>query len=472
MSYIKGVPSKQSCLFPAALEDGIAPDSMVRLIDAFIDLLDVSQLGFQYAQPAKTGRPPYDPKDLLKLYLYGYLNKIRASRALEREANRNIEVMWLVNQLAPDFKTIADFRKDNAQAIVGVCRALVLFCREQKLLTAQTVAIDGTKIEARASRKQVWTQERIERTVRAIDREIEEYLQQMDEQDAQHAGQLTPGDARSAMEALKERREELQALASQMQSSEEKQHVQGEQEAKLMRRADGAHAVAYNAQIAVDEQHHLIVAHELTNDGNDHRQLEPMAKAAQEILPAEQLTVIADRGYHNGEQAQACEEAGITPIVPVPECVNPRGEKFFNAEQFQYEPDQDGYRCPAGELLKRIRTDQRDKAHHYSTSACGRCALKASCTQARNRLIKRSFFADAHARMRQRVAAQPEIRTLRSSLVEHPIATLKHLMGDARFLVRGMNKAAGELALLVTGYNLKRLMNIMGYENLLVALRH
>lgn len=471
MNYIQGTPRTQSCLFPPALEEAIAPDSMVRVIDAFVEMLDVGSLGFDKAQLAPTGRPPYDPKDLLKLYLYGYLHRVRASRALEREAGRNIEVMWLINKLVPDFKTIADFRKDNAKQIVGVCRALVLFCREQKLLGAQTVAIDGSKFEAVASRKQVWTSERLERTVRAIDRDIEQYLQQMDEQDAQHAARFAVGEAKAALQALLARREELQALAAHLNISGEAQHVQGEPQAKLMRTAQGNHKVAYNVQIAVDAEHHLIAAHELTNEGNDHTQLEPMAKAAQEILPAEALTVIADTGYHNGKQAQACEDAGMTPIVPAPLSGNPSGADLYPAEQFQYDAERDSYRCPAGHTLTLVRTDQRNEVRHYSTRACGACALKAHCTRGQNRTIVRSFYAEVRERMKARLIAQPQLRTLRSSVVEHPFSTLKYLMGTPRFLVRGMTKAAAEIALVVTGYNLKRMIAILGVPALLEALR-
>jgi transposase len=443
---------------------------MVRVIDAFVQMLEVGALGFKKAHPAASGRPPYDPKDLLKLYLYGYLHRVRASRALEREAGRNIEVMWLLNQLAPDFKTIADFRKDNAEAIVGVCRALVLFCREQKLLGAQTVAVDGSKFEAVASRKRVWTGERLERTIRAIDRDIAEYLQQMDAQDAQHAGALAVGDTQAALEALQQRREELQGLATCLQNSEQTQHVQGEPEAKLMRTARGNHAVAYNVQIAVDEQHHLIAAHEVTNQGNDHAQLEPMAKAAQHALQADSLTVLADTGYDNGKQGQACEQAGIQAIVPSMACTNPKGSDLYSADRFQYEAEHDCYRCPAAQALTLKRTDQRNELYHYSTRACAGCALKAQCTRGRNRTLIRSFYAEARGRMNARAAAQPQMRTLRASLAEHPFGTLKYLMGTPRFLVRGLKKVGAEIALSITGYNLKRVIAVLGISKVLELL--
>lgn len=471
MSYIRGVSRRQSCLFPAALEEAIAADSIVRVIDAFVDALEVQRLGFEKAQSAATGRPPYDPKDLLKLYIYGYLNQVRASRGLEREAGRNIEVMWLVNQLAPDFKTIADFRKDNAQPIVGVCRAWVLFCREQKLLGGSYVGIDGSKFAAVASRKQVWTQQRIERAVQGIDRDIGEYLKQMDQQDAREAGVDARLDARAVLAALRERREELQALAAQLQDSGERQHVKGESEAKLMRTAQGAHEVAYNVQIAVDDQHDLIVAHAVTNEGNDHGQLEPMAKAAQQVLQAERLTVIADTGYHNGKQAEHCERVGITAIVPAPALVNPTGKDLYTRDQFSYQADEDSYRCPAGETLRRSRTDARAEVYQYSTPACARCALKAQCTRAARRTIVRSFYAEASERMSARAAAQPQLRTRRSSLVEHPFATLKHLLSGAQLLVRGIRKASAEIALCVLGYNLKRTIAVLGIDKVIAALR-
>jgi transposase len=317
----------------------------------------------------------------------------------------------------------------------------------------------------------VWTAQRLERTVRAIDRDIEQYLQQMNEQDAQHAARLAVGDTQAALQALQAQRTELQALAAQMNTHGESQHVKGEPQAKLMRTAQGNHKVAYNVQIAVEAQHHLIVAHELTNAGNDHTQLEPMAKAAQEILQSDALTVIADTGYHNGQQAQACEAAGITPIVPAPQGGNPKGADLYSAEQFQYDAERDGYRCPAGQMLMPVRTDQRNEVRHYSTNACGGCALKAQCTRGRNRTIVRSFYAEVRERMKARLIAQPQLRTLRSCVVEHPFSTLKYLMGTPRFLVRGRRKAAAEIALAVSGYNLKRLIAIMGVPALLEALR-
>jgi transposase len=471
MSYVRGIARTQRSMFPPALEEAIAPQSMVRVIDAFVEMLDVAQLGFDKAQPAATGRPPYDPKDLLKLYLYGYLNRVRASRALEREASRNLELMWLLNQLMPDFKTIADFRRDNALAIVGVCRSLVSFCREQKLLGGKTVAIDGSKFEALASRKQVWTGERLERTVRAIDRDIVEYLKQMDEQDAQHAGRLAVGDIPAALAALQDKRAELQALAAQLNLTGERQQVKGEPEAKLMRTAQGTSKVAYNVQIAVDEQHHLIAAHALTNQGNDHEQLEPMAKAAQAALQAPALTVIADTGYFNGQQAQACEQANITPIVPPPTYTNTTGKDLFSADRFEYERQSNTYRCPAGESLRLTRTDRAREIYYYGTNACAACALKAQCTRGRSRTIRRSFYAEARERLAQRVQSQPQMRILRSSLVEHPIGTLKHLMGTPRFVVRGLRKAGAEISLAITAYNLKRLVAVMSATTLIATLR-
>lgn len=296
MGHIRGQNRTQATMFPQVLDDLIEADSTVRVIDAFVDQLDVVSLGFDKAIPAQTGRPGYAPRDLLKLYVYGYLNRVRSSRALEREARRNLEVMWLVNRLNPDFKTIADFRKDNAKAIVGTCRALTVFCREQGLFGAELVAIDGSKFQAVASRKQVWTKERLAKVQAAIDRRIQEYLSQLDQADASEP-EVTAGDTRAALAALSHEQVKLQALAAQMSETGSAQHVASEPEAKLMRTAHGSHQVAYNVQTAVDAQHGLIVEFEVTNEGNDHQQLLPMAQAAQQQLQVEQLTVVADTGY-------------------------------------------------------------------------------------------------------------------------------------------------------------------------------
>lgn len=464
MSHIRGQSRTQGTLFPEVLDDLIEKEAQVRVIDAFVSQLDMVGLGFGRAVAARTGRPGYDPGDLLKLYVYGYLNQVRSSRKLEREAGRNVELLWLLNRLRPDFKTIADFRRDNPQAIVGACRAFTLFCREAGLFGGELVAIDGSKFQAVASRKQVWTQKRVERAEAAIDRRIKEYLSDLDSRDGEESvsAQGSAQSTRAALKALQEQRERLQAIAQELKSAP--QHVATEPEAKLMHTANEGHQVSYNVQTAVDGKHSLIVAFEVTNDGNDRQQLASMGKLAKEMLGVESLTVVADTGYHSGEQGKECEAQRITPLVSAPQmsCGEP-----FDKERFSYDADTDSYRCPAAQTLRRFKTDQKKKAHYYRTQACFSCALRVHCTDAQRRTVMRSFFEEWAQAMDQRAKDHPEQMKRRKAIVEHPFAGLKHLMGRARFLVRGMKKVRAEMALSVWGYNLKRTINLLGARALL-----
>lgn len=467
MSHIRGQSRTQATLFPEALDDLIPEHAHVRVIDAFVGNLDLVSLGFGKAVAAATGRPGYDPADLLKLYVYGYLNLVRSSRRLEREAGRNLELVWLLNKLCPDFKTIADFRKDNAKAIVGACRAFTLFCREQGLFGAELVAIDGSKFQAVASRKQVWTQERAAQVQAAIDRRIAEYLSQLDQSDAEEPV-IDQVATQAALQALNQQRERLQAISAQLEGSS--QYVATEPDAKLMRTVNQGYQVAYNVQTAVDAKHSLIAEFAVTQDGNDYQQLAPMALAAKDALQASTLTVVADTGYQNGEHALQCEARDITPIVPAPAIVNTVGD-FFSKDRFAYEDEHDQYRCPAGEALTRYKTDQKLKTHYYTTRACLTCPLHGQCTAAKQRSIARHFFAYWAERMNRRAIDQADLMKRRKAIVEHPFAGLKHLMGHPRFLVRGIQKASAEVALSVCGYNLKRTMNILGVPIMLQALR-
>ena len=467
MCHIRGPSRTQATLFPEALEDLIEPESTVRVIDAFVANLDLAALGFERAVAAMTGRPGYDPADLLKLYVYGYLHRVRSSRALAREARRNVEVMWLINRLAPDFKTIADFRADNATALLGACRAFTLFCREQALFGAELIAIDGTKFQAVASRRQVWTPKRLAKVTAAIDARIAEYLGALDAADAAEA--LAPSaDTQAALSALRADSARLRALAAQLQQTGDKQHVATEPEARLMRTARHGYQVCYNVQTAVDAKHALIAAFEVTNDGNDHQQLLPMARLAKEVLAATSLTVVADTGYHNGEQGAQCEGLGLRAVVPAPAVVNTRGEGFAKTA-FAYDPAHDTYRCPAGETLRRYKTDSKNQTHYYTTRACASCAVKAKCTDAKQRSVARSRFEEWVERLDQRARAAPELLTRRSAIAEHPFAGLKYLFGYPRFLVRGLKKAKAEIALAVLGYNLKRVIRLRGAQTLIAA---
>jgi transposase len=456
-------------LFPEVLDEVVGRDDPVRVIDAFVAGLDLEGLGFSKAVAEEMGRPPYAPGDLLKLYIYGYLHRVRASRRLEAETRRNVQVMWLLNRLTPAFKTIADFRKDHAEAIVKVCRAFIAFCQEQSLFGAELLAIDGTKIAAVASRKQVMTPQRIEQMNAAIDRKIADYLASMDAADQEPGTSGKPADVAAAIAALKAQKDQLQAQAQDMAARGLKQMVMTEPEAKLMRTPHG-HAVAYNAQIVVDAEHKLIVAFDLTNEGNDLQQLHPMAVQGKQAVGAGAVTVVADTGYSNGEHGALCEQDKITAIVPRPETVNPKGPQYFSRDQFSYDRESDSWRCPAGETLSLFKTSQTQQQKEYTSRACGTCALKAQCTNTARRVIVRHFYEDAREAMHRRAVADPIWMRRRRGTVEHPFGTMKWLMAGPRFLVKGLKKAKAELALGVLCYNLKRVTNILAVPALLEAL--
>jgi transposase len=469
MAHVTGQSRYQSTLFPEVLDEVVGRNDPVRVIDAFVDTLDLAELGFSRVAADEMGRPPYAPGDLLKLYIYGYLHRVRASRRLEAETRRNVQVMWLLNRLTPAFKTIADFRKDHAEAIVKVCRAFIAFCQEQSLFGAELLAIDGTKIAAVASRKQVMTPQRIEQMNAAIDRKIADYLASMDAADQEPGTSGKPADVAAAIAALKAQKDQLQAQAQDMAARGLKQMVMTEPEAKLMRTPHG-HAVAYNAQIVVDAEHKLIVAFDLTNEGNDLQQLHPMAVQGKQAVGAGAVTVVADTGYSNGEHGALCEQDKITAIVPRPETVNPKGPQYFSRDQFSYDRESDSWRCPAGETLSLFKTSQTQQQKEYTSRACGTCALKAQCTNTARRVIVRHFYEDAREAMHRRAVADPIWMRRRRGTVEHPFGTMKWLMAGPRFLVKGLKKAKAELALGVLCYNLKRVTNILAVPALLEAL--
>lgn len=472
MAHVTGESRHQRILMAPSLDEVVNSDDPVRVVDAFVDQLDLKELKFEKVEAEATGRPAYWPGDLLKLYIYGYINKMPSSRRLAREAARNIEVRWLVNCITPSFKTIADFRRDHADAIVAVCRAFVLFCRGQSLYGGELVAIDGSKIEAVASRKKVVTPKILDKRIEQLDAKIAGYLAAMDQADCQEAAsEAQPGDVAQALATLRARREAAQAKAKELAEAGLTQQVIGENEARLMRIARHGHQVAYNAQTAVDAKHGLIAAFELTSDCNDQCQLLPMAEAAKAALEVETLTVVADTGYSNGEQGQACQDAGIIAAVPRQTTTNPNDTDLFSRDRFTYDQARDCWTCPAGQTLGLTYTSHSEQKNYYSTKACGDCALKAQCTRAKNRKIVRHFYEDAREAMHQRTIQDGTLMKRRRELVEHPFGVIKWMMGFPRFLLRGLKKAKAELALLVLGFNLKRSVTILGVTALLGALK-
>lgn len=474
MGFVQGESRSQGALFPMSLDELIPEDHLVRVIDLWVDRVDVARLGFAKALPKGTGRPPYDPADLLKLYLYGYLNQLRSSRKLERESHRNIEVLWLLRRLTPDFKTIANFRRENGTAFSAACRAFVSFCRGEHLIRGELVAIDGSKFQAVASKRQVVSRKQLEQQAVALDADIARYLAELDVADAAERGERVP-DAhalRETLTRLKDQHAEVVSTAALMVDIGVEHFVQGEADARLMRTAQGPTQVAYNVQSVVDAEHGLILHHAVTQDASDNRQLAPMAQAAMTVLEQEQLTVVADAGYSNGEQLASCAADGVTAFVPPNRAINNQGDgHFYQKGDFTFDPEQDCYQCPAGQELKRKQVMNKDRLVIYTTTACSECPLKSRCTQAKQRFVSRHFDEEVLEQARARCASRPEMMKRRRAIVEHPFANLKErIFGNARFLLRGLSGVRGEMALAVLAHNFKRVANILGTTALIERL--
>ena len=473
--FVAGTDRGQMMLFPARLEDYVSEDNPVRAVDVFVDNLDLDKLGFIRVQPLDLGRPGYDPRTMLKLYIYGYLNRVPSSRRLERECQRNIEVIWLTGQLAPDFKTIADFRKDNGKAIREVCRAFVALCRKLDLLSSASVAIDGSKFKAVNARDKNFTEAKMKRRLERIDKSIARYLSQLETADRH--GDAVPAAKverlKSKIDKLKEEIVRLNGINDQMVSSQDRQISLTDPDARSMATSGkDTGIVGYNVQIAVDTQHHLIVAHEVTNVGTDRHQLADMAELTREELGSETLDVVADRGYYEGGNIKACEDADITVTLPKPQTSGSKSEGRFGKQDFVYVAGDDVYRCPAGERLTyRYQSVERGKTiRRYWTNACKGCALKAECTTGPERRISRWEHEAVLEKVQSRLDHNPDAMRVRRSTVEHPFGTIKCWMGATHFLTMTLPKVATEMALNVLAYNMKRVIAIMGVGALLEAM--
>src|SRR5438093_2282960 len=443
--FVQGVDRGQSTLFPALLDDYVAEDNPVRAVDVFVDGLDLDKLGFVGVQPLDTGRPGYHPRMMLKLYIYGYLNRVPSSRRLERECQRNIEMIWLTGQLAPDFKTIADFRKDNGKAIREVCREFVALCRKLDLLSAASVAIDGSKFKAVNARDKNFTEAKMKRRLERIDESIARYLSQL--KTADRHGDAVPEAKverlRSKIEKLKEEIVRLNAINAEMMKSEDKQVSLTDPDARSMATSGkDTGVVGYNVQIAVDTQHHLIVAHEVTNVGTDRHQLANMAGQARDEMAVETLDVVADRGYYEGLEIRACEEAGITVTLPKPMTSGAKAAGRFGKQDFVYVAAADVYRCPAGERLTyRWQSEEDGKTiRRYWTSGCKTCALKTQCTPSPERRITRWEHEAVLETVQARLDHNPAAMGVRRQTVEHPFGTMKCWMGATHFLTQKLPK--------------------------------
>jgi len=476
MSFIEGANRNQMVMFPQSLDEYIGEDNPVRFIDAYVDSLDLQTLGFQRAMPKETGRPPYHPGDLLKLYIYGYLNGVRSSRRLEKEAGRNVELMWLLGKLTPDFKTIADFRKDNRQAIRRVFREFTFYCRELDLFGGELIAIDGSKFKAVNSRHRNFTGRRLKRSIQQIDERIERYLQELDISDEQESAvdKPTAEEIKEKIEALKKRKREYQALEQQLEESGEKQISLTDPDSRSMPiRKSGRTEVAYNVQISVDDRHKLILDHEVTNEVTDRDQLSTMAVRAKELLQVKQLEALADMGYYHGKQVKACLEAGITPYIPKPNTSANRKLGLYAKQDFRYHPDKDCYWCPAGQALTyRFQTTESGRdIRYYASRACAVCELKPRCTRNKQgRRITRWVDEELLEAMEHRVRAESEKVKQRKCIVEHPFGTVKRSMNQGYFLMRGLGKVRAEMSLTMLAYNIKRVTHILGVPRMVEAL--
>jgi len=474
--FVEGADRGQSTLFPECLDDWIDENSPVRVIEAFVEALDLGDLEFNGVDPAETGRPAYHPSTLLKLYIYGYLNRVQSSRRLEREAGRNVEVMWLLGRLVPDHKTIADFRKDNGLALRKVCARFVELCRQMGLLATASVAIDGSKFKAVNNRDRNFTKAKVERRRAQLEESVARYLSQLDTADRQEPTEALAAKVTRLTEKLTRLKVEMDKLAvyeNKMLASPDQQISLTDPDSRSMATSGrGSGVVGYNVQVAVDTEHHLIVAHEVTNSGSDRAQLANMAKQAKAVLKTETLEAVADRGYFSSPEILACHEAGITVTLPKPLTSGAKSDGRFGKQDFVYLPAEDAYRCPAGERLPYRFTNEENgrKLRRYWTTACQNCSLKSQCTTGPERRIPRWEHEHLLEVVQQRLDANPQAMRQRRETVEHPFGTMKARMGATHFLTKTLPKVAAEMALSVLAYNLTRVMNIMGIRPLIAAI--
>ena len=473
--FIEGADRQQTTLFPECLDDYVAEESAVRVIDVFVDELDLSGLGFR-TDANETGRPGYHPTTMLKLYIYGYLNRVQSSRRLEREAQRNVELMWLTGRLSPDFKTIADFRKDNGDAIRLVCREFVMLCRKLKLFSEAFVAIDGSKFKAVNNRDRNFTKAKLKRRLQQIDESVERYLAEIASADRQERAVSEDKSQRlkDKIEVLKAEIGRLKKLEVQLEETPDHQISLTDPDARSMATSGrGSGRVGYNVQTAVDTKSHLIVSHEVTNVGHDRAQLSHMAAQAKVALGKEQLTVVADRGYFSGEEILACDKAGITTYLPKPQTSGNQAKGLFGKRDFIYQPEQDAYECPAGErLIYRFTGEEQGKQiRRYWSSACPRCPLKSQCTTGTYRRVSRWQHEAVVEAVQERLDREPERMRVRRETVEHPFASIKSARGASHFLMRTLKHVGTEMSLHVLAYNLKRVMQIMGAGALIAAMQ-
>ena len=473
--FVDGIDRSQGLLLPDRLEDYVHEDNPVRVVDAFVEALDLSALGFEAANRAAGGRPAYHPATLLKIYIYGYLNRIQSSRRLEREAQRNLELIWLTGRLAPDFKTIADFRKDNGGAITAVCSRFIALCRKMKVFSHAVVAIDGSKLKAVNSRDRNFTVGKVKGRRKQLEESVARYLAELDRAD-RDATLLPEGRVphlKDKLAKLRVQMDKLDTIERQLLDAPDHQISLTDPDARSMTSSGrGTGTVGYNVQAAVDAEHHLIVAHDVTNAGHDRTQLSTMAKKAREALGTERMTALADRGYFNAPEILACEQAGIIPLVPKPLTSNSKAEGRFDKRDFTYDPATDAYECPAGEhAIHRFTTEENGLTlHKYWSSACPRCPMRTRCTTSSYRRITRWEHEHVLETMQMLLHARPQAAVARRQTVEHVFGTLKSWLGTTPLLTKTLPKVRTEISLAVLAYNMKRMIKIMGTQGMVRAI--
>ena len=472
MNHRVGLDRSQTLLFPERLEEYIGPENPVRFLDAFVASLDLHALGFARARCAHTGRPPYDPAVLLKLYLYGYLHRVRSSRLLAAECQRNVEVIWLLGKLAPDFKTIADFRKDNLSPLKSVARQFTLLCRKLELFGGELLAVDGSKFAAVNARDQNFNADKLKELIARSDARLTEYLQQLDTVDAAEPGGAAPSQSELAAKiaALREKQDWHKELLGEL-DAEQKQISVTDPDTRKMPTAHGM-IVGYNAQVAVDAKHKLIAADDVTNEGTDSQQLANVALAAKANLGLQQTEVVADAGYYNASEVSRCVGQGVTPYIPKADTSANTKLGLFGKSQFKYDAVKNEYVCPAGGALTyRFSTYELGRElQYYRATGCQACALKRRCTRNQaNRTITREANEHLMEAMAERMRQQPAKFKLRKTLAEHPFGTIKRWFGYAHFLLKGLAKVQCEWSLTTLTYNLKRVLNLVSFEKLMAA---
>lgn len=480
MSYLRGVARQQMMLLPESVEDYVGADNPVRVIDAFVEGLALGALGFELKAEAAPGAPPYDPKAMLKLYVYGYLNRIRSSRELEKATRRNLEVIWLLGRLTPDHWTINAFRREHRARFKAVFRQFNLLCGSLGLFGAELVAIDGTFLKAVNSPRRNFSQAKVRRMIEEIDRRTEAYLEALEAAErevpaqsmAAAGGEQDSAPIQERLAALEQKRRECAALLEALTAEPGAQLSLTDPDSRALRKNSEC-TVGYNAQIAVDAAQHLIAAEEVTTEPNDSALLEPMAQAARAALGVEKIAAVADRGYYSHEQVARCAEAGIEAYVPAPQRPTP-GEGEYPIERFDYDAARDLYVCPQGRELPRKSDSTRSSGRYrayYDSRACRGCPVRRACTRGAYRKLTVHEHQEVISAARARLRARPEICKQRHALAAHPFGTLKFWLGYRAFLCRGLEMVRAEFSLSCLAYNLRRALNLLGVERLLAALR-